>query len=187
MSLNVAVIIGSTRPGRAGATVADWYVKQAKEVEDVEVDIIDLQEEGLPFLDEPIPPSAGKYSHEHSKKWSEKIASYDAYVWVTAEYNHSVPAPLKNAIDFLYNEWVRKPVALVSYGSMGGVRAAEHLRQIAAELQMVSIRPPIMIMSPWAMLDDDGNIKSELVHGDPVAQLEDLKWWGEALKTAKSK
>jgi NAD(P)H-dependent FMN reductase len=185
--LKIGLIVGSTRPGSVGGRVGEWYASQAKDVEGIELDVIDLNNEKLPFLDEPMPPSMGQYTHEHTKKWSEKIASYDAYVWVTAEYNHSIPAALKNAIDYLFHEWANKPVALVSYGSMGGVRAAEHLRQVAGELQMADIRLPIMIRNPWAMLDENGDINPELVFGDVPEQLEQLKWWGEALKVARNK
>jgi NAD(P)H-dependent FMN reductase len=185
MSLKIAVIAGSTRPGSHADVVADWYVEKAKAVEGIEFDIIKLTDVDLPFLNEPVPPATQQYQHDHTKAWSKKIDGYDGYVWISAEYNHSVPAALKNAIDYLYNEWARKPVALVSYGSMGGVRAAEHLRQIAAELQMASIRQTVMIMQPWAMLDDNGKLIEDLVHGDPQAQAEDLKWWAKALKNAK--
>jgi NAD(P)H-dependent FMN reductase len=184
--LKVALIVGSTRPGSVGGKVGKWYVDQAKSVKGIEIDVIDLNEEKLPFLNEPMPPAMGQYTHEHTKKWSEKIASYDAYVWITAEYNHSIPAALKNAIDYLFIEWANKPVALVSYGSMGGVRAAEHLRQVAGELQMADIRSTVMIRNPWAMLDENGEINPELVLGDVSDQLEQLKWWGDALKTARN-
>jgi NAD(P)H-dependent FMN reductase len=187
MNLKIAVIVGSTRPGSVGGKVGQWYMEKAKSVEGMDLDLIDLNEEKLPFLDEPMPPAMGQYSHEHTKKWSEKIAGYDGYVWISAEYNHSIPAALKNAIDFLFNEWANKPVALVSYGSMGGVRAAEHLRQVAGELQMADIRLPIMIRNPWAMFDAEGNMNPELVSGDVPEQLEQLKWWGEALKAAREK
>jgi len=125
-NLKIAVIVGSIRPGSVGGKVAQWYINQAKDVEGIDLDIIDLNDENLPFLDEPMPPAMNQYTHEHTKKWSAKIAGYDGYVWVSAEYNHSIPAALKNAIDYLFHEWVNKPVTLVSYGSMGGVRAAEH-------------------------------------------------------------
>jgi NAD(P)H-dependent FMN reductase len=186
-NLKIAVIVGSTRPGSVGGKVAEWYMGEAKSVEGIDLEVIILNDEKLPFLDEPMPPSMGQYTHEHTKKWSEKIASFDGYVWVTAEYNHSIPAALKNAIDYLFHEWANKPVALVSYGSMGGVRAAEHLRQVAGELQMADIRIPIMIRNPWAMLDENGDINPELVLGDVPEQLEQLKWWGDALKVAREK
>ncbi len=187
MSLKIALIIGSTRPSTVGQTIADWYIDQAKDVEGMKIDVIDLKEIDLPLLDEPMSASFGSYTKDHSKKWSEKIKQYDGYIWLTAEYNHSVPGALKNAIDFLFHEWARKPVALVSYGSMGGVRAAEHLRQVAGELQMADIRETVMVRNPWAMLDEDGKLNAELVHGSVVDQLAQLTWWAEALKTAREK
>lgn len=183
--MKIAIIIGSTRPGRVGKKVAKWYLEQVSAIKAAEFEIVDINDQNLPLLDEPIPPAAGKYQNDHTKKWSEVISSYDAYVWVTAEYNHGVPGALKNAIDYLYNEWVKKPVAIVSYGSAGGVRAAEHLRQIAGELQMADIRPTIMIRQPWDMVDENDAIKPELISGDPKAQAEDLIWWASALKNAK--
>ncbi len=184
--IRIAVIVGTTRPGRASTAVADWYMNAIKDVPGIETERIEVADLSLPLFDEPQSPSTGVYQNQHSKKWSERIAPFDAYVWVTAEYNHSVPASLKNAIDYLYHEWVRKPVALVSYGAMGGVRAAEHLRQIASELQMMAIRPTVMIRDPWAMLGENNEIKPELISGDPVKQMEDLLWWAQALKAARA-
>lgn len=177
----IAVIIGSTRPGRVGDRVATWYVDQVKDTPNTTFHIIDLADWDLPFLNEPAPASMGMYQHELTKKWSKAINGYDAYVWVTPEYNHSAPAVLTNAISFLNKEWQRKPVALVSYGSMGGARAAEHLRGIAGELYMADIRPQVLIRLPWAMFDEAGNIMPELVWGDPKEQIEELMWWAEAL------
>lgn len=187
MSLNVAVIVGSVRPNRVGRDVADWYLEQVNNVEGANFDLIDLAEVNLPLLDEPVPPAAGQYSKDHTKAWAEKISQYDAYVWVTSEYNHAAPASLTNAISFLFAEWGRKAVAMVSYGSMGGVRAVEHLRAIAGELQMADIRLQVAVRSPWDMKDENGAIKQDLVFGNPVEQAEQLIWWGEALKAARSK
>ncbi len=137
--LKIAVIIGSTRPGRVGPQVAQWVMEQAKD-RDATYDLIDLKDVDLPFLDEGAPASMHHYEHEHTKAWSEKIAQYDGFVFVTCEYNHSYPAPLKNAIDYLYEEWNNKSAAFVSYGSLGGARAVEHLRGVAAELQIADVR-----------------------------------------------
>lgn len=186
MDLKIGVIIGSTRPGRVGAKVAQWYIDQVSEVDGAEFDLIDLAEINLPLLDEPFPPAMAKYQNEHTKKWSELINSYDGFVWVSAEYNHSAPPSLTNAISYLYQEWNRKPVAFVSYGNAGGARAVEHLRGIAGELQMADTRPQVLIGKPWNMFDEHGGIKPELITGDPAAQAEDLVWWASALKHAKS-
>ena len=186
MSLKIGIIIGSTRPGRSGADVAKWYFEQVKSIEDAEFDLIDIADYNLPLLDEAYPPSMGNYQNKHTTKWAEVIEKYDGYVWVTPEYNHSAPASLTNAISYLFAEWVKKPVAFVSYGSMGGVRAVEHLRGIAGELQMADIRLQVAIRNPWAMKDDKGDIKADLVYGNPSNQAEELIWWANALKVART-
>lgn len=138
--LKIAIIIGSTRPGRVGEAVAKWVHEAARKRNDAEYELVDIQDYNLPLLDEPIPPSQGKYSRDHTKKWAEKIASFDGYVIVTPEYNHSTSGALKNAIDFLYAEWNNKAAGFVGYGSVGGARAVEHLRLIMAELQVATVR-----------------------------------------------
>lgn len=185
MSLKIGIIIGSTRPGRSGADVAKWYLDQVNTMEGVEFTLIDLADYNLPLLDEGFPPAMANYQNEHTKKWAKVIEAYHGFVWVTPEYNHSAPASLTNAISYLYAEWVKKPVAFVSYGSMGGVRAVEHLRGIAGELQMADIRTQVAIRNPWAMKDSEDNIKADLVFGDPPKQVEELIWWANALKTAR--
>lgn len=137
--LDIAVILGSTRPGRNGKAVADWVIAQAAD-RDANYDLIDLADHPLPLLDEPVPPSAGQYSAEHTKRWAAAIAPYDGYVFITPEYNHSTSGALKNALDYLYAEWNDKAAAFVGYGSLGGGRAIEHLRAIAGELQLADVR-----------------------------------------------
>ncbi|WP_426977525.1 NADPH-dependent FMN reductase [Pseudarthrobacter sp. O4] len=146
--LNIAVVLGSTRPGRRGKAVADWVFEQAANRTDATFELVDVADFDLPLLDEPLPPSLGHYRHEHTKAWAKAIGSFDGYIIVTAEYNHSVPGALKNALDFLYGEWNNKAVGFVSYGSTGGTRAVEHLRLIAAELQMADVRAQVTL--PWA-------------------------------------
>src|ERR1051325_8788011 len=114
--LKIAVIIGSTRPGRVGESVAKWVYELAKKRTDAEFELVDIADYNLPLLDEPVPPSMGQYSHEHTKKWAAKIASFDAYVFVTPEYNHGISGALKNALDYLYREWNNKVAGFVSYG-----------------------------------------------------------------------
>lgn len=143
--LRIAVILGSTRPGRRGKAVADWVYEQAAKRTDAQFELVDVADFGLPLLDEPLPPSLGQYRHEHTKAWAEAIGSFDGYVFVTAEYNHSVPGALKNALDFLYGEWNKKAAGFVSYGGTGGTRAVEHLRLIAAELQMADVRAQVAL------------------------------------------
>ncbi|MFC3502620.1 NADPH-dependent FMN reductase [Micromonospora krabiensis] len=141
----IGIILGSTRPGRNGEAVARWVLDVAKQRTDAEFELVDLLDYQLPHLDEPMPPSYGQYSQPHTKRWSETISSYDGFVMVTPEYNHSTSGALKNAIDYLYGEWNNKAVGFVSYGSVGGTRAVEHLRLISAELQMADVRAQVAL------------------------------------------
>jgi NAD(P)H-dependent FMN reductase len=143
--LRVAIILGSTRPGRNGEAVANWAHQIARTRRDAEFELVDIQDYNLPLLDEPIPPSLGEYMHEHTRRWSEKIGSFDGYVFVTPEYNHSTSAALKNAIDYLYEEWNNKAAGFIGYGSAMGVRAVEHLRLIMGELQVADVRAQVML------------------------------------------
>ena len=141
----IGIILGSTRPNRLGEQVAHWVLNQATQRSDAEFELIDLLEHPLPHLDEPVPPSLGKYQNEHTKRWADLIASFDGFVMVTPEYNHSTTGVLKNALDYLFAEWANKAVGFVSYGSNGGVRAVEHLRLISGELQMADVRSQVAL------------------------------------------
>lgn len=142
----IGIILGSTRPGRNGEAVARWVADVAAQRTDADFELVDLADYSLPHLDEAIPPSLGQqYAHDHTRAWSEKIASFDGYVFVTPEYNHSTSGALKNAIDFLYNEWNDKAAGFVSYGSAGGTRAVEHLRLIMGELQVADVRAQVAL------------------------------------------
>src|SRR3954447_26847782 len=141
----IGIILGSTRPNRNGEQVAKWAYDVASQRGDAQFELIDLRNFPLPHLDEPLPPSLGEYQNDHTKKWAAKIASLDGFVMVTPEYNHSTSGVLKNAIDFLYNEWNNKAVGFVSYGSAGGTRAVEHLRLIAGELQLADVRAQVAL------------------------------------------
>src|SRR3989442_14198864 len=128
--LKVAIIIGSTRPGRKAEAVARWAYDIARKRTDAEFEVVDIASFNLPLLDEPMPPMFGQYSHDHTKAWSAKIASFDGFIFVTPEYNHATSGALKNAIDFLYNEWVNKAAGFIGYGATSGARAVENLRLI---------------------------------------------------------
>ena len=141
----IGIILGSTRPNRNGEQVAKWVYDVASRRSDAEFELVDLRDYPLPHLDEPLPPSMGQYQNEHTRQWADKIASFDGFVIVTPEYNHSTSGVLKNAIDFLYAEWNNKAVGFVSYGSVGGARAAEHLRLVAGELQMADVRQQVAL------------------------------------------
>ncbi len=141
----IGIILGSTRPNRNGEQVARWVLDRAAQRSDAEFALVDLRDHPLPHLDEPIPPSMGQYANDHTRQWAETIASFDGYVVVTPEYNHGTSGVLKNAIDYLYAEWNNKAVGFVSYGSVGGARAVEHLRLVAGELQMADVRQQVTL------------------------------------------
>jgi NAD(P)H-dependent FMN reductase len=143
--IRIAIVLGSTRPSRRGKAVADWVFLRAQERTDASFEFLDVADFGLPLLDEPIPPSQGRYSHAHTKEWSRAVDRFDGYIFVTGEYNHSIPASLKNALDYLYREWNNKAAAFVSYGSAGGIRAVEHLRTVAGELQLADVRAQVAL------------------------------------------
>jgi NAD(P)H-dependent FMN reductase len=141
----IGIILGSTRPGRNGEAVAKWVFDVASKRTDAEFELIDLLDYNLPHLDEAVPPSRGQYSNAHTLAWAEKIGSFDGFVMVTPEYNHSTSAVLKNAIDYLFAEWNNKAVGFVSYGAVGGTRAVEHLRLVAGELMMADVRAQLAL------------------------------------------
>jgi NAD(P)H-dependent FMN reductase len=143
--IKLAIIIGSTRPGRKADAVARWVHEIAKKRSEAQFELVDIKDFNLPLLDEPIPPSLGKYSQPHTKVWAQKIASFDAYVFVTPEYNHGISGALKNAIDYLYAEWNNKAAGFVGYGSAGGARAVESLRLVMGELQVADVRAQVML------------------------------------------
>lgn len=181
----IHILLGSTRPNRAGKAVYDWLEQQLEGSDRADFKFIDLAEVHLPMFNEPIPPSAGKYEHEHTKQWSKVIAEADGYIWITPEYNNGYPAVLKNAIDYLYQEWNRKAVAFVSYGNIaGGTRAVQQLKQVASELQMAAVKSAITIPLIWNATGEE-RLDESKVHGDVNAMLDDLLWWTQALKDAR--
>ena len=185
--LKLAIIIGSTRPGRVGESVARWVDELAKKREDAEFELVDIADFNLPLLDEPVPPSQGQYSKDHTKAWAAKIGSFDGYVFVTAEYNHGIPGALKNAIDFLYREWNDKAAGFVGYGSAGGARAVEHLRLVMAEVQVATVRNQVML----SLRDDFENysvFKPRESHEKALGQVFDqVITWGGALRALREK
>ena len=154
---------------------------------DAQFELVDIKDYNLPLLDEPVPPSRHKYSHEHTKNWSAKIASFDAYVFVTPEYNHGISGALKNAIDFLYTEWNNKAAGFVSYGSAGGVRAVEGLRLVMAEVQIATVRAQVTL-SLLADFENYTTFKPDPRHEASVnAMFDQVIMWGGALKNVRSK
>lgn len=183
--IRIAIIIGSTRPGRIGDSVGRWVYDQAGKRDDAQFELVDLKEFNLPLLDEPVPPSMGQYSKPHTKAWATKVASFDAFVFVTAEYNHGIPGALKNALDFLYAEWNNKAAGFVSYGSAGGARAVEQLRLAASELQMAHVRNQVMF-SLFADFEDFSKFTPHARHEGSVQEmLDQLVAWGGALKSLR--
>ncbi|MDN5744135.1 MAG: NAD(P)H-dependent oxidoreductase [Nocardioidaceae bacterium] len=144
--MRIGIIVGSTRPGRRAWGVARWVERVAGSAQpDHCFEVVDINDFALPMLDEPVPAIFGRYEHEHTQTWSARIASYVGFVFVVPEYNHSIPAALKNAIDFLYAEWHDKAAGLVGYGLHGGVRATEHLRSILGELEVADVRSVVAL------------------------------------------
>jgi NAD(P)H-dependent FMN reductase len=142
----IGIVLGSTRPRRRGAAVAEWVASRARQRADahqVEYVVLDLADFALPVLDEPLPAKWGSYAHEHTRRWAEAIAACDGFVFVTPEYNRAEPGVLKNAIDFLFAEWNHKAAGFVTYGVQGGHRAAESLRLVLAELHVATVRQQV--------------------------------------------
>jgi NAD(P)H-dependent FMN reductase len=186
MVIKIAIILGSTRPGRNGEAVARWVYEIAKKRIDAEFEFVDIKDFSLPLLDEPIPPSQGQYSKEHTEVWSAKIDSFDGYVFVTAEYNHGIPGALKNGIDYLYKEWNNKAAGFVGYGSAGGVRAVEQLRLVMAELQVADVRAQVAVSIITEFEDfrifKPASYQEKLVNN----MLDQVISWGRALKLVRN-
>ncbi|MGW0472335.1 NADPH-dependent FMN reductase [Streptomyces coeruleorubidus] len=144
--MTLTTVVASTRPGRVGRSVADWFTARVAECEQFESHLVDLRELALPFFDEPHPPALRTYTKSHTRAWSRIVDASDAFVFVTPEYNGGFPAPLKNAWDFLVVEWQHKPAAFVSYGGVSaGTRAVQMAKQVVANLQMLPIGPTVSI------------------------------------------
>ncbi|MEU7489473.1 NAD(P)H-dependent oxidoreductase [Streptomyces sp. NPDC042319] len=183
--LKLAVVIGSVRENRLGAKVGDWFVSQAAQHPDVEVDVIDVIEHPLPLAIPGFGQELDAATQEIKDGITPRIAAADAFVVITPEYNHSFPASLKNVIDWHLSEWAAKPVGLVSYGGMGGgLRAAEHLRQVFAEVHATTIREMISFHNPWGAFEDGA--APEGADGAAKKLLDQLTWWGRALRTARA-
>ncbi len=185
--LKIQIIIGSVRQTRFGVQPANWIYEKAKKLEGLEVELIDLKDWPLPFFDEPKSPSTsgGVYENPDGARWADKIGEADGYIIVAPEYNHGYSAVLKNAMDWVYKQWNNKPVAFVSYGTVGGARAVEQLRQVAVEVQMTPIRAAIHMVAPWNLLDAQGQLKTESFEKAGDDMLAQLVWWTTALKKAR--
>jgi NAD(P)H-dependent FMN reductase len=186
MKLRLAVIIGSTRNGRFGPTVADWFARQAAKRADLDIDVIDMVianlPQTLPDTDEPTPAEVAVLA--------PRLAAADAFAVVTPEYNSSFPAPLKTALDWYYEEWHAKPVALITYGrETGGLYAAAQLRQVFTELQAITIRNTVTLPCYWEQFAADGSWPRRTAGYDASVKnmLDQLVWWAHALQDARIK
>ncbi len=185
----VKIITSSTRPGRKGPAVAAWVQELAVQHKELEVELLDVAAINLPFMDEPNHPRLKQYIHDHTKKWSKIIDDADAFIFVTTEYNHGYPAPLKNAIDFLFHEWAHKPVGFVSYGGLGaGTRAVQQLKPVLAALKMVPLVEAVHIPFFSKYLNDEekflpeeGNIKAA------EGMIAEMVKWAGALQPLRKK
>ncbi|TKK90069.1 NAD(P)H-dependent oxidoreductase [Herbidospora galbida] len=185
-NLKIAVILGSTRPGRNGKAVADWVMTRAKERTGADYELVDLADHPLPHLDEAYPPSFGNYTGDHTKAWAATIDSYDGFVFVTPEYNHSTSGVLKNAIDYLYKEWNNKAAGFVSYGSLGGARAIEHLRAMLSELQVAHVRQQVSF-SLFHDFENFSHFQPSQIHDASADTLFDqLESWAGALRQVRA-
>lgn len=194
--MKLAIVVGTTREGRKSLQQAKWVLNAANAMEDIEAELVDLKDYPMPFFDEPISPryNPDRQIDPQAVPWLKKLEESDAYVFVTAEYNHSIPGVLKNALDYVTWELLRKPAAIVSHGSAGGARAQVALKVILSESRAV----PIPIPSPLAMvamsdkIDEDGNLSEEAKANPygPQSALEttlaDLKWHSDALAAARA-
>jgi NAD(P)H-dependent FMN reductase len=181
------IIIGSTRPGRVGPSVANWIYERAVEHGGFEVELIDLAEVNLPMFDEPKHPRFGEYIHQHTKDWSATIKRGDAFIFVVPEYNYGFNAPVKNAIDYLNQEWQHKPIGFVSYGGVAaGTRAVQMLKQVVTTLRMVPVFESVNIPFVQQFLDEDRVLQAnDIMAGAATAMLDQLLLLTRALGTIR--
>jgi NAD(P)H-dependent FMN reductase len=184
--IRTAIVIGSTRPGRNGEAVGKWAYDIAKKRADSSFELVDLKDFALPLLDEPVPPSLAQYSKPHTKAWAAKVASFDAFVFITSEYNHAPSAALKNALDYVYAEWNNKAAGFVGYGSAGATRAVEQLRGIMGELQVADVRAQVVL----SLADDFQNysVFTPRAHHEASlnTMLDQVVAWGGALMALRN-
>ena len=185
--MHIQVIVGSVREGRRAKPVADWVCAHAANRPDCTLELVDLKDWNLPLMSLAKPPIMGDYEDPRQQRWAQKIAQGDGYLFVAPEYNHGYSPALKNALDYLYGEWIRKPASFITYGGVAGARGVEQLRLVLVELRMAPLRDALHIADIGHKLDDgvfdgDANDASQL-----DVMLDDLVWWGSALTTARRK
>ena len=188
----IAVIIGSTRDARFGVRAADWLMQQVRQRDDMDFELVDIRDYDLPLFNEVASNLWVPSADPRVVKWQQKLAEFDGYIFVTAEYNHSISGSLKNALDQAYKEWNHKPMAAMGYGGVGAARAIEHLRGIGIELQMVPIRNAVhlgggefMKVSPLGANGDMSEVAAVL-QPSLNALLDELLWWAKATMAARA-
>lgn len=187
MTATLKIIIGSTRPRRAGLPVGVWFHELAGEHAGFDAELVDLAEVGLPLLDEPENPRRGRYTREHTKRWSRIVAAGDAFVFVVPEYNHGYNAATKNALDYLHDEWRNKPVGFVSYGGLAaGTRSVQMLIQVVTSLGMIPAVNSVNIPLIRRMITSDGTfVPTRVLEESGTAMLDELDRWTADLKSVR--
>jgi len=183
--LNIKVIVGSVREGRLSLPIAHWVMERAGGRDDLTTELLDLATWQLPMFTEPNPPATGKYS-EHQRAWAAAIGPADGYILVVPEYNHGMSAALKNALDTVFAEWARKPVAFVAHGGMGGARSVEQLRAVTAGMAMAPLAQAVHLQGAAKMRDGDHFYAGEIENRRLGTLFDELAWWGNALKVARA-
>ena len=185
---HIGIVIGSTREGRFADKPAQWFHGIASQRTDVSAELVDLRDYPMPFFDEPLSPAWAPVKNEAAQRWAQKLATLDGLVVITAEYNHGPTAVLKNAFDYAYKEFARKPIGFVGYGGVGAARAVEQLRLVATEVQMAPVRNAVHIgMAEFMGIWREGKAFTDYPHLAQSANglLDDMAWWAKALKTAR--
>ncbi len=186
--LQLKLITASTREGRKGPAVSAWVLEILKQYEDIKTEHLDLKSINLPFMDEPHHPKLAKYTHEHTIQWSKTIAAADAFIFVTPEYNYGFPATLKNAIDYLFQEWQYKPVGLVSYGGIAaGTRCVQLLKPVLSALKMVVVTESVNIPFFTKYINEEEKfVSDDSLNRSAHAMIAELIKWNEALVTLRN-
>lgn len=185
--MKLTIVLTSTRPGRVGKTVADWFHAHAQaNPAGFEIGFVDLAEVDLPLLDEPNHPAMQKYEHAHTKRWSKIVGESDAFIFVLPEYNYTAPPSFINAIDYLYKEWNYKPAGFVSYGGIsGGIRSTETAKHILTTVEMVPIKQQVMIPMVANHLVDGTFTPTEVHERSASTLLDTMALWAKALKSMR--
>ncbi|MDB5678611.1 NADPH-dependent FMN reductase [Sphingomonas bacterium] len=184
--LNIKVIVGSVREGRMSLPIATWVMERIAARPDFAADLLDLAAWNLPMFAEPNPPATGKYTGEKQREWAAAIGSADGFILVAPEYNHGMSAVLKNALDTVYAEWGRKPVAFVAHGGMGGARSVEQLREVAVALGMAPLSSAVHLQGAAKLREGKRFNAGETENRRLATLFDELAWWGSALRAART-